>query len=191
MKINTKINPLRIIAAVNIFIIIVSCISFAVFERYKSNINEKAVHNQILELNEEIDSLNEIAEMLTKDLLDNKIEQVESKRLSLTSDLYFYRETPWQILSCVHYEEQRRKFIECPESNMDARGCMQFIDLTWNYYCGDMNRGYIHDDVACADRYIQANYKVKGNYSEALWQYNHSWEYVDDVLSCASNLGFK
>jgi hypothetical protein len=40
-----------------------------------------------------------------------------------------------------------------------------------------------------AGRYLGANGASKGNYSNALYHYNHSWSYVSTVTGIAKQLG--
>lgn len=111
-------------------------------------------------------------------------------RKPYNSIVYQNRETPWQILSCIHLVETNRSIYFNGQSYAGARGNMQFMPLTWQAYCPELTIGNLEHDVQCADRYLQANYKQKNNWYKAIWQYNHELEYTKFVLECSQKLGY-
>lgn len=106
------------------------------------------------------------------------------------SVVYMNKETPWQILSCIHLVETNRAINFKGSSYAGAKGNMQFMPYTWKSYCPDLSIGNLEHDVECADRYLQANYKQKKNWYKTIWQYNHELEYAKFVLQCSAKLGY-
>jgi membrane-bound lytic murein transglycosylase B len=72
---------------------------------------------------------------------------------------------------------------------------MQFMPATFAHYAmdGDGNGTRditdVDDAVMSAGRYLAANGAKSGNYTNALYQYNHSSSYVSTVRGIAARLG--
>jgi soluble lytic murein transglycosylase-like protein len=103
--------------------------------------------------------------------------------------------TPWQLLAAVHRVETGQRGNTTIASYAGAQGPMQFMPATWRAYGmdGDGNGTKdiydVDDAMMGAGRYLAANGANKGNYSNALWHYNHSWSYVSTVTAIAKKLG--
>jgi soluble lytic murein transglycosylase-like protein len=103
--------------------------------------------------------------------------------------------TPWQLLAAVHKVETGQSGNTARTSYAGATGPMQFMPATFNSYAadGDANGTRditdIDDAMLAAGRYLGANGASKGQYSTALYHYNHSWSYVSQVTGIAKSLG--
>lgn len=105
-------------------------------------------------------------------------------------EVYQNKETPAEILSCVHLRESGRQKIQEKTSTAGAIGTMQFLPYVWDAYCPDLEVGNLEDDIECANRYLYENFKEKGSWWDAVWQYNHVDWYVNFVLECSADLGY-
>lgn len=190
----------EVIEWIMLFLFVSTCL---LFSNIIANIIYPRNNNEILRLKQEIELIvnkqNEI-EWRYQTLLDTLSTQPEtSKRLNANSDLYKYRETPWQILSAIHKIETESNTEQKKVSPTNDHGNMQFQPATWRHYCKDLTVGKIIDDIACADRYIQANYKQAKTwgytdsqaYEKAILNYNHSNEYLQKVKFISGVLGYK
>jgi soluble lytic murein transglycosylase-like protein len=103
--------------------------------------------------------------------------------------------TPWQLLAAVHHIETGQRGNTNVRSSAGATGPMQFLPATFSSYAmdGDGNGTRDIDDVddavMTAGNYLAANGARSGNYSAALYRYNHSSTYVSNVRSLAARLG--
>lgn len=105
--------------------------------------------------------------------------------------LSYYREAeatfgvPWEVLAAVNLVETGMGRIR-GTSVAGAQGPMQFIPATWDAFGagGDINDP--HDAIMGAARYLAHNGGGSGDIDNALWNYNHSWRYVDGVKQYAS-----
>ena len=103
--------------------------------------------------------------------------------------------TPWQILASVHRIETGQRGDTAVTSYAGAVGPMQFMPATFKAYAVDgdsdgvKNINDLEDAMFSAGRYLAANGAARGNYSNALYRYNHSWTYVNSVLATARKLG--
>jgi membrane-bound lytic murein transglycosylase B len=103
--------------------------------------------------------------------------------------------TPWQLLAAVHETETGQSGSTDRTSYAGATGPMQFMPATFRRYAADGNGDGIanidnlDDAVLTAGRYLAANGAATGNYSTALYAYNHSDSYVSHVLALADRLG--
>jgi membrane-bound lytic murein transglycosylase B len=103
----------------------------------------------------------------------------------------YYREAetefgvPWQYLAAVHLVETRMGRIR-GASSAGALGPMQFLPSTWEAYGeGDINSN--RDSIRAAARYLKRN-GAPGDMRNALWNYNHSYLYVDAVTAYAEQM---
>jgi membrane-bound lytic murein transglycosylase B len=102
---------------------------------------------------------------------------------------------PWQILAAVHRVETGQSGTTTRTSYAGATGPMQFMPATFNHYAVDGNNDgvrdihNIDDAMLTAGRYLAAGGAAKGQYSAALYNYNHSNAYVSHVLGIARQLG--
>lgn len=103
--------------------------------------------------------------------------------------------TPWQLLAAVHRAETHQSGNTGRSSYAGAVGPMQFLPSTFRSYAsdGDANGTQditdLEDSMLAAGRYLAANGANRGQYSNALYRYNHSWSYVSAVTSTARRLG--
>lgn len=88
---------------------------------------------------------------------------------------------PWYYLAAINLVESRMGRIR-GTSEAGAQGPMQFLPSTWSQYGagGDINS--YRDAIAAAARYLKAN-GAPGDMRNAVWNYNHSYLYVDAVLA--------
>ena len=89
----------------------------------------------------------------------------------------------WSYLAAVNLVETRMGRIR-GTSEAGAQGPMQFLPATWNQYGegGDINS--YRDSIRAAARYLKRN-GAPGDMRNALWNYNHSYDYVDAVTAYA------
>jgi soluble lytic murein transglycosylase-like protein len=103
--------------------------------------------------------------------------------------------TPWQLLAAVHRAETGQSGNTNRSSYAGATGPMQFMPATFNHYAldGDGNGTKditdVDDAMLTAGRYLAAGGASRGQYSQALYNYNHSSSYVSQVLGTAHRLG--
>ena len=92
---------------------------------------------------------------------------------------------PWPYLAAVHFVETRMGRIR-GESSAGAQGPMQFLPKTWAAYGeGDINSN--KDSIRTAARYLKRN-GAPADMRNALWNYNHSYLYVDAVTIYAEQM---
>lgn len=92
---------------------------------------------------------------------------------------------PWPYLAAVHLVETRMGRIR-GASSAGALGPMQFLPSTWAAYGeGDINSN--KDSIRAAARYLKRN-GAPGDMRNALWNYNHSYLYVDAVTAYAEQM---
>lgn len=103
--------------------------------------------------------------------------------------------TPWELLAAVHAVETGQSGSTTRTSNAGAQGPMQFMPATFEHYALDGNGdgvkdiNNVADAVFTAGNYLAANGASHGDYEDALYDYNHSWGYVDKVMGIAHGLG--
>ena len=92
---------------------------------------------------------------------------------------------PWEVLAAVNLVETGMGRIR-GTSVAGAQGPMQFMPATWEAFGdgGDVNDP--HDAIMGAARYLAHNGGGSGDIDTALWNYNHSWRYVDGVKQYAA-----
>ena len=103
---------------------------------------------------------------------------------------------PWEILAAIHFVETGQSGDTEATSSAGALGPMQFMQGTFDRYQVDGdNDGVIsiydvHDAIYTAARQLAANGASSGDVRRALYNYNHSNEYVERVLNYAMGLGY-
>jgi len=103
---------------------------------------------------------------------------------------------PRQILAAVHSVESGQRGDTTISSYAGAQGPMQFMPSTFAAYAQDGDGdgvaliNDVHDAIYTAARYLAANGGASGNIRGALYRYNHSYSYVEHVLSVARSFGY-
>lgn len=120
---------------------------------------------------------------------------LKSEYAALYLDVQAKTGTPWQILAAVHRIETGQRGDTAITSYAGAQGPMQFMPATFRAYGqdgdgdGDRTITDLEDAMLSAGNYLAANGAAKGNYRNALYRYNHSNSYVNEVLDTAHTLG--
>lgn len=92
---------------------------------------------------------------------------------------------PVEILASLNFVESKFGRFMGP-SSAGAKGPMQFIPSTWDYY-GEGNIWNPHDAIMAAARYLSASGAPERMY-QALLRYNNSSAYADAVLIYADEM---
>ncbi|MBA9003792.1 bifunctional lytic transglycosylase/C40 family peptidase [Thermomonospora cellulosilytica] len=106
---------------------------------------------------------------------------------------------PWNVLAGVGKVETNHGTSTLPgvssgENHAGAGGPMQFLEPTWKAFAvdgdkdGRKDRYDPEDAIPSAARYLKHN-GAPERMRSALYAYNHSWEYVDLVLSWSKRYG--
>jgi hypothetical protein len=105
----------------------------------------------------------------------------------------------WEVLAAVGWVESHHGELVAPgvkdgANFAGAQGPMQFLGATWNAYGvdgdGDGKADVYNpvDSVHGAAEYLCSNgANEESKLRDALWNYNHSWDYVDEVLAVADS----
>ncbi|RRJ29584.1 lytic transglycosylase domain-containing protein [Halocatena pleomorpha] len=99
----------------------------------------------------------------------------------------------WTYLAGVGWVETHHgQYVDgCAESSAGARGPMQFMPATWDAYGvdgdgdGDTDICDYRDAIPSAANYLTAS-GAPDNWDDALYAYNHSWNYVNHVKDTAA-----
>lgn len=100
------------------------------------------------------------------------------------------------LIAAVHYVETGQSGDTTRTSYAGAQGPLQFMPNTFRAYAQDGDGdgqaliNDAHDAIFSAAKYLAANGAAAGNVSNALYRYNHSYAYVNRVLSLARSFGF-
>ena len=92
----------------------------------------------------------------------------------------------WEVLAAIHLVETRMGRIR-GTSTAGAKGPMQFLPATWGQY----GAGGDIEDLAAASKAAARLLKRNGidrDPRAAVWNYNHSYAYVDAVLAYAATM---
>ena len=101
---------------------------------------------------------------------------------------------PWSVVAAVG-EVESQHGRDAARSRAGAVGPMQFLPATWRAYATDGNgdgKADVHnpaDSIATAAKLLCVNGGGdRATLATAIWNYNHSWEYVARVLDVAAQM---
>jgi len=101
---------------------------------------------------------------------------------------------PWSVLAAIGEVESQHGRLAA-RSQAGAIGPMQFLPETWKAYATDGDAdGHVdvhnpRDAAATAGKLLCANGGgTRETLGTAIWNYNHSWEYVAKVLNVANQI---
>lgn len=116
------------------------------------------------------------------------IEEIPPDQLEVMQQVSLQTGIPWQIFAAIaKVESDFGRNMET--SSAGAIGYGQFLPETWAAY-GESGDPYDFRDVIPAmGRYLMAS-GAPADMPRALYAYNHSWAYVDRVLSYAAAYGY-
>jgi hypothetical protein len=92
----------------------------------------------------------------------------------------------WEVLAAINMIETKFNRVRST-SSAGAQGPMQFMPATWDAYGMGGNIYNPRDAIMGAANYLRAS-GAPGDYRRALWNYNHSYAYVDAVLAYAKRM---
>jgi NlpC/P60 family protein/transglycosylase-like protein with SLT domain len=95
---------------------------------------------------------------------------------------------PWQVLAAVAKVESGFG-QNMATSSAGAIGYGQFLPSTWASYSNGGNPYDYHDALPTMARYLCAS-GAPGDLRAAIFAYNHSWAYVDQVMAIAIRYGY-
>jgi len=99
---------------------------------------------------------------------------------------------PWNLLAAVHKVETNFSNHPTMVSSVGAEGHMQFMPATWDHYGVDANNDgkadpwNVKDAIFTSARYLGESGAADGNIEQAVFTYNHSTTYVDNVVNTAN-----
>ena len=122
------------------------------------------------------------------------IAEIPPEHLAVMQQVGATTGVPWHLLAAIAQVESGFGANMGP-SSAGAMGYCQFMPATWAHYGVDgdgdgvADPANFRDCLPAAAAYLLAN-GAPGDLRQALYAYNHSWAYVDHVLSIATSYGY-
>jgi cell wall-associated NlpC family hydrolase len=122
------------------------------------------------------------------------IAEIPSDQLAVMQQVSLQTGIPWQILAAIAKVESDFG-RDTATSEAGAIGYCRFTPEMWAAYATDGNGDGIadpydfHDCIPAMGRFLLAN-GAPADIRRALYAYNHSWAYVDEVLAWAAAYGY-
>jgi hypothetical protein len=122
------------------------------------------------------------------------LDEIPPDQLEVMQQVSFQTGIPWQIFAALAKVESDFG-RNMATSSAGAIGYGQFMPATWAAYGTDGNGDGIadpydfHDVIPAMGRYLLAS-GAPADMPHALYAYNHSWAYVDQVLAYAAAYGY-
>jgi len=118
-----------------------------------------------------------------------------SEYLPPHSRMYEGYDTPKEVLSAFNFQEHTRKWFNCSVGTSGEQGCLQQMPRMIEHYCPDIDVWDIKGALSCADRILQANYKIKKDWWKVAFVYNcggqdmpRCYRYADSIIYQISKL---
>lgn len=140
-----------------------------------------------------IAAINRGRNVVTRERVEEKSPSLEEKRKIYQDIAAKYGIDP-KILESVHQIESGKAWGSTRRSSAGATGPMQFMPGTWRTYQEDGNgdgQANINDPIDAlhgAAKLLSNNGASSGNVRGALYRYNHSQAYVNQVLAIAKSI---
>jgi len=122
------------------------------------------------------------------------LDEIPPDQLEVMQQVSLQTGIPWQIFAAIAKIESDFG-RNMATSSAGAIGYGQFMPATWAAYGADENGDGVadpydfHDVIPAMGRYLLAN-GAPADMPRALYAYNHSWAYVDQVLAYAAAYGY-
>lgn len=103
----------------------------------------------------------------------------------------------WQLIEAVHEVESGKSGSTAVTSYAGAQGPMQFMPGTWRAYAidgdkdGDADIHDLTDSIFTAAHYLARSGADENRIDDALFNYNHSYSYVNKVKNIALEIGLE
>lgn len=103
----------------------------------------------------------------------------------------------WQLIEAVHEVESGKSGSTTVKSYAGAQGPMQFMPGTWRAYAidgdgdGDSDIHDLTDSIYTAAHYLARSGADENRIDDALFNYNHSYSYVNKVKNIALEIGLE
>ncbi len=95
----------------------------------------------------------------------------------------------WRLIEAVHQVESGKSTDTCKKSYAGATGPMQFMPGTFRAYQNEGNNICgLRDSVFAAAHLLARGGADRGDIDSALFNYNHSWSYVEKVKSVMNSI---
>ncbi|MDP2950548.1 MAG: bifunctional lytic transglycosylase/C40 family peptidase [Chloroflexota bacterium] len=116
------------------------------------------------------------------------LDEIPPDQLEVMQQVSLQTGIPWQIFAAIAKVESDFG-RNMATSSAGAIGYGQFMPATWAAYGNGGDPYDFHDVIPAMGRYLLAN-GAPADMLRALYAYNHSWAYVDQVLAYAAAYGY-